>query len=173
MRRMHESLRGFGIVLAVLWLVLGIAALLYSQLQHIPTHVTLIVLPAFLVEAAFYLATGMEATRRRIERFGAALPIVIAASAVLPYAIYSVPAHLFSPQSFLVLFVLAGIGAAWYTMFGKSPAADLGLLVFMGSVYLLKVFPWAYRDPMPKMYLSTLGVLMWFRVAFIAVLAVR
>src|SRR4051812_1837183 len=75
MKRMQKSLRGYGFILAAVWVAFCIAAFLYAQLHNIPTRIVVAVLPAFFVEIALYLAAGIEPVRRRIE--GLARPAML------------------------------------------------------------------------------------------------
>jgi hypothetical protein len=61
---MRASLRGFGLTLIAIWTILTIAGLAYSQQKDIPPAVTRALLPAILLEAAFYLAAAMEPAAR-------------------------------------------------------------------------------------------------------------
>src|SRR5260370_23607854 len=173
MKRMQDSLRGFGVTLIAVWLVLCIAAAVYSQLQHIPLAIVVAVVPAFLLESALYLAAGMSAPREQLVGLGSALPLVAAVTAVAPYLAYSVPTHTFRLVPFLVLFLLAGCASALYFLLGKNLLADVGLLAFMATIYLLRTFQWAYLDPWPKLQLNILGKLMWIHIGLLAVLGVR
>ena len=74
MKPMKESLRGYALALAILWAILILAAFLYSRDQGFPPPIVVAVLPAFLVEAALYLAAGMQATRSRLEQLAPCVP---------------------------------------------------------------------------------------------------
>ena len=50
--------------LPLVWFGSSMAAYLYSRQYHIPLHLTLAALPAFLLEASFYYALGVERWRR-------------------------------------------------------------------------------------------------------------
>lgn len=170
---MPQSLRTYALVMVAVWGILGMGGLYYSHLQHIPENIAWAVLPAFLVEITLYVAIGTEAIRERIARTGPALPLIAAVAAVVPYSMYTIALHRFRPEAFVVLFVLAAISAGWYFVAGKSIKADIGLLVFVAAVSLLKVFGWAYPEPYPKVAVSALGVLMWARTGYLSVLGVR
>lgn len=170
---MPQSLRTFALVLIAVLGIMGMGGLYYSHSQHIPENIAWAVLPAFLVEIGLYIAVGTEVIRERIARTGAALPLIAAIAAVVPYCIYSIPLHRFRPEAFVAIFVLAAISAGWYFVAGKNTRADIGLLVFVAAVSLLKVFNWAYPEPYPKVAVSALGVLMWARTGYLSVLAVR
>ncbi len=53
-----KQMRQFLTTLVVVWTAACIATYIYSQQQNIPSWIALAVLPAFLVEFAFYLAPG-------------------------------------------------------------------------------------------------------------------
>ena len=172
---MQNSLRGFATILLLVWVLLCIGAWYYSHLHDIPTRLVAAVLPAFLVEAGLYLATGMPVTRRLLERAGP--PWVIAAvltiSAVLPYSIYAIGTGLFRPTAAVVLVLMAGLVSCWYLFAKASSAADVALLIFMAIVYMAKVFNWVYPDPAPYVTTLVLGRLMWIRVGILSILSIR
>ncbi|MGH9627886.1 MAG: CPBP family glutamic-type intramembrane protease [Bryobacteraceae bacterium] len=174
MNAMQESLRGFGIAVIAVWVILCIAAAVYSQQKDIPVWVSAAVVPAFLVEAAFYMAAGMCPTRRRLESLGP--PIIAAlmtASAAVPYLIYSIGTGIYTTASLLGVIGLAAAASYWYVLLGKRPAADLGFLVLMAGVILAKVFPHLYAAPIEDLEIYILGVAMWVRTGVLAVLSLR
>ncbi len=175
MKRMQESLRGYCLTLAAVWVAFCIAALFYAQLYNIPATVALSVIPAFLLEVAFYLATGMEPVRRRVE--ASAAPAMLAAlmtvSAVVPYCIAALGTGSFEARSLVTLLVLAGIASFWYLFAGSRTLADVGFLALMAAVYLSKIFNTIYITPAPKVTLSILGAAMWIRIGMMACLSIR
>src|SRR5690348_7461020 len=103
MNAMPRDLRGFIWTLVVIWTLQCIAAAIYSQQKDIPAQITLTVVPAFLLETAFYVASGLRATRVRLEALNpASLATAMTISAPLPYLLYSVPTGVFSWQSLLM-----------------------------------------------------------------------
>jgi membrane protease YdiL (CAAX protease family) len=174
MNAMQQSLRGFSIALVILWITLCIAGLLYSQAKDIPQWVVFAVVPAFLVELSFYAATGVAAVRARLALLSPRqLAAGMVGSAVLPYLIYSVGTGVFDPASFAMIAGLAAIPALWYIIFGANAWADLAFLVLMAMPVLFHIFEELYTDPIPRLRLHVLGLLMWYRSGILAVLAVR
>src|SRR3954449_12948517 len=125
MKRMQKSLRGYGLILAAVWVAFCIAAFLYAQLHNIPTRIVVAVLPAFFVEIALYLAAGIEHVHRRIE--GLARPAMLAAamtaSAAVPYCIVALGTGSFQTRSLVTLIVLAGFASFWYLFAGSGTLA--------------------------------------------------
>ena len=175
MKRMRESLRGYGFTLAAVWVAFCIAAFFYTRLYNIPTGIALSVLPALLVEVALYLAAGMEPARRRLEALARPpiLAILMTASAVLPYCIAALGTGSFQLRSLVTLLGLAGAASFWYLFAGKRTLADVGFLALMAAVYLSKIFNTIYVTPAPKVTLSILGAAMWIRIGVMACLSIR
>lgn len=172
---MRESLGGYLLTLAALWTFLALVAIFYAQLKDIPLRVAVIALPAFLIEAAFYAAAGVEGVRLRFERLGspAMLALLMTISAVIPYSIYSLPTGTFRISSLLELIAVAAVASFWFLIAGKSIAADLGFLVLMAAVYIAKVFPNVFIDVTPKLPANVLGTAMWIRTGLLAMLSIR
>jgi uncharacterized protein len=63
-------MRQFLTTLSLVWIAACIAAYIYSQQQHISSSIALAVVPAFLVELAFYLAPGFPAVRKKFDALG-------------------------------------------------------------------------------------------------------
>jgi membrane protease YdiL (CAAX protease family) len=174
MNAMPKDLRGFMWTLLVVWTLQCIAATVYSQQKDIPASIVLAVVPAFLLETTFYLASGLRATRNRLEKLSPALlATAMTASAPLPYLLYSVPTGVFSWQSLAVITALAGLGSFWFVAAGKRSWTDLLYLLIMAAPILLKTFKDVYADPLPKLQLFVLGVLMWYRTGLLAALSIR
>src|SRR5580692_4327719 len=84
-----KQMRQFLTTLSIVWVAACIAAYVYSQQQHISSTVALAVVPAFLIELAFYLAPGFAAVRKSFEALGSK-PLraaLLALSGVVPYLI--------------------------------------------------------------------------------------
>jgi hypothetical protein len=175
MKRMQASLRGYGVTLAAVWVAFCIAAYFYSQLHNIPAGVALSVVPAFLVEAAFYLAAGMESVRKRIEALvpPAALAALMVVTAIIPYCIAALGTGTFQMRSLVTLAALASAASFWYLFAGSRTLADVGFLALMAAVYISKIFNTIYIDPAPKVTLSVLGMAMWIRIGMLACLSIR
>jgi uncharacterized protein len=166
--------RTFAWTLLILWTVLCIAAAIYSQIKNIPTWITLAVVPAFLLEAGFYLAAGLPTIRALLERWRPErLATAMTLTATVPYVVYSIGTGMFDWLSLLKILGLAGVASFWFVLFGRRPVTDLLYLVFMAAPVLLKLFPAIYADPYPKLQLHVLGALMWYRTGLLAVLSIR
>ena len=170
-----KQMRQFLTTLVVVWTAACIATYLYSQQQNIPSGIALAVLPAFLVEFAFYLAPGFSAVRGAFERLGSK-PVraaLLTASAVIPYLIESFGTGAFRFTSLLALLAVAAVASFWYAWIRPSIPVDLLFLAFMAAVYLSKLFGQVYGHPAPHAALEILGRLMWTRVGLMAVLSLR
>lgn len=168
-------MRQFLGTLAVVWTAASIAAQVYSGQQNIPYRIEIALLPAFLIEIAFYLVPGFPSVRKAFDEFGARAfrAVLLTASAVLPYVVESWALGTFSGASFLLLLALVAVAAFWYAILPPNIAADLLFLAFMGAVYLTKTFDHIYGRPIPHVPLGILGRLMWIRLGLMAVLSLR
>src|SRR4029077_16529526 len=104
-----KQMRQFLTTLVVIWTAACIATYIYSQQQSIPSGIALAVLPAFLVEFAFYLAPGFPGVRRAFERLGSK-PVragLLAGGAILPYLIEGLGTGTFSFSGLLALLGVA------------------------------------------------------------------
>jgi membrane protease YdiL (CAAX protease family) len=140
---------------AAVCLVGCIAAIAYSQIQHIPGFVAIPVAAAFLLEITLYVNVEPSA------RFH---PGVLLGSALLPYLIYSFGTGTFRLPMFTLLAVLAAIAVGWFEVLPRHASVDLLFLAFMGAVYLFKVFRQCYPEPIPDLRVDSLGQLMWIRL---------
>jgi membrane protease YdiL (CAAX protease family) len=175
MMRMQDPVRRFGLTLICVWLVLCIAGFSYAYLQSISTSVALAIIPAFLIEAAFYLIPGFPAVRQSIQR---SLPqrtiaFLLALSAILPYSVYSVPAGDFRWTSLALLALLASTVSFWYVWLPRNAIADIAFLALMAGVVIAKLFSVIYLSPAPGVRLEILGQLMWTRLGIMAILSIR
>lgn len=132
-------------------------------------------LPALLAEMALYLGMGSPAVRARLDaiRPTAIRAATLAASAVAPYWLYSVPTGVFDWNSFASLALLALIAAYWFVLLPHRGAVDLLFLGFMAAIMLAKPLPGLYARPHPEVRLEFLGQLMWFRLGVLAMLSIR
>ena len=168
-------MRQFLTTLLVVWTAACIATYVYSQQQNIPSWIALAVLPAFLVELAFYLVIGFAAVRKVFDDLGAKpfRAALLAASAVIPYVLESTLTGTFQISSFLLLLAMAAAASFWYVWIPRSMPADLLFLALLGAVYLSKGFDLIYGKPAEHVALGILGKLMWIRVAIMAILSLR
>lgn len=160
--------------LALFWAACAIAGYVYSLQQNIPAATLWAVLPAFLLEATFYLVMGVERLRTRLEKLPpAAVAGALTLAAVVPYAAASVALGSFQWRSLFYIAALAAAASFWYVLLPHRAASDLLFLVFMAAVWLGKVFQQCYVSPHPKLPLFVLGQAMWVRTGILAMLSVR
>jgi len=132
------------------------------------------VVPAFLVELAFYLVPGFEEARKRFERLGSktTLAALLALSGLLPYCIASVGLGTFQWISLAELAALVFAASFWYA-FARGKVADVLFLAYLAGVWLSTIFNHIYARPAPHVQLEMLGKLMWIRVGLTALLSIR
>ena len=132
-------------------------------------------LPAFAVESVFYLGAGFASTRGWLSQLRPkqVQGLVLWASALLPYLVFSVLAGTYSRNAFELLALLTGALALWYVVLPHRPAYDFGFLVIAAAPVVLRVFPRLYLSPDPHLRVDILGHLMWIRLAITALLALR
>lgn len=161
-------------VLGAGWLMLGLAAWIYARLKSIPEWAALPITAAFFIEFPFYLLPALESPRRWFaQRPKAQAAFFFAASAVVPWLVYSIftrEAHL---TGFLLLLAVGAIVSFWYVVLPAAPLSDALFLILIAAVYLSKIFDHIYLSPIPKLQLSVLGHLMLIRAAALAVLVIR
>jgi len=158
-------MRSFLAVVAAVWALGSIAAFIYSTDQRIPASIALPVAVAFLVELSFYLTAGFDDIRRRwrsLSLFG---------SALVPFCLYSIPAHVFHWKRFALLAVAVAVVCFWFERGRRSPFRELLLLALMAAIYLAKTFKGIYVEPYPDLRVDALGQLMWFRIGLVTILA--
>jgi membrane protease YdiL (CAAX protease family) len=171
---MPDSLRGYRIALASVWAILCIAGVVYAHLQDIPAQIALAVIPAFLIETGLYLSAGTGAVRARLARLPRErLAVGMVFSALIPYCVYSIATGVFRLEAFVALVSLASVASFWYLIFRPRPAADMIFLVVMAAPIVGRTFRWIYPEVGPRLGLSALGVLMWYRVGISAILLLR
>jgi membrane protease YdiL (CAAX protease family) len=174
MNAMQPSLRGFAVTLLIIWTILCIAALLYSKDKDIPQWVVVAAVPAFLIEGACYIATGFTTVRARLEKLS--IPVLVGgfvASALIPYIIYSAGTGVFSWRSAAIIGAMSAVPPLWYVLLGGSTLSDVGFLILMAVPKLLDTFEPLYADPVPRLHIHMLGLLMWYRTGILSVLVVR
>lgn len=168
-------MRQFLTTLAVVWTAASIAAQVYSQQQHIPYRIEIALLPAFLIEIAFYLVPGFALVRKAFDGLGSKpfRAVLLASSAVVPYLVESLGTGTFNVSSFLLLLAVVLVASFWYAAMRPNLSADLLFLAMMATVYLSKTFDHVYGRPLPHLALAILGRLMWIRLGVMAVLSLR
>ena len=171
---MLRTLRPFWVALGIIWLALGVASIIVARRLENSYWITAALLPAFLVESFFYLATGFESTRAvfaRIPSLRQALLLVV--SGLLPYFIVNTQTGLFRLNAFLLLAALVVVASFWFVILPRRPAFDIGFLVLVAAPLVARAFPRIYLSPDPTLPTNILGHLMWIRVTVLAFLAIR
>ncbi len=174
--RMQRDARAYRTTLLTIWALLLAFAAIYSIQQNIPARIVVPFVAAALVEIAFYLAPGFAATRTAIESVEppAFRALVIEATALIPYLIYSLGTGTFHWRSLTMLAVITSAAAVWYVLNTEQHLyADLLFLALFAAVVLLKVFPRIYVELASKAPAAILGQLMWIRLCILAVLSIR
>lgn len=133
-------------------------------------------LPAFLLEAIFYLGAIFEEPR---DWFRLVLPkrsqgLMLWASALLPYLVFSLRTGTFQANAFEVLAVLTLLLAYWYIISPRRWAYDVGFLIIVAAPIVQHVFSRIYISPDPELRIGdALGHLMWIRLGIAALLIER
>lgn len=175
MRAMLRAARPYFIALACCWIGLLLAAFVLAR-EHSYSHwIMAAALPAFAVEAVFYLACGFDAQRGWFRNFvhPKLEPGLLWASAIAPYLIFSSIAGTFAARPFYLLGGLCAVMALWYFVLPHRFAYDLGFLVIAAAVVISGVFRRVYISPDPHLRIDVLGHIMWTRLAITAFLSVR
>jgi len=165
---------GLAAALGAGWLLLVVGAWLYARMQRIPEWAALPVAAAFLIEIPFYLLPAFQTARAwfgRQKKIRAAL--LLAASAVTPWLVYSLTTGEARLTHFLLLLAIVLAVPLWYIALPSAPASDTLFLVAIGAVYLSKIFDRIYLSPIPKLSISVLGHLMLIRMAALAIITFR
>ena len=168
-------MRQFLTTLSLVWIAACIGAYVYSHQQHISSTIVLAVVPAFLVELAFYLVPGFASVRKTFDALGSKTlrASLLSASCLIPYLIEALSTGAFRLVSFVELLALVLVAAFWYVWISRGTLADLLFLGFMAAAYLSRQFDHIYGQPAPRVPLGILGQLMWIRLGLMAVLSLR
>ena len=154
-----------GLVLFALW---------YAGDRGIPREIAAALLPAFMIETALYLGACLSATRERLDEFRpATVALGLTLTAPLSYLAYALPAGAAAPLNVIAILALAASASFWYLMAGRSGAADGGFLVLIAAPVLADAFEFLYPDIVPRLPMRTLGAIMWYRTALLAILVIR
>ena len=172
---MRTPLRGFWLTLPIVWTVLCIGGAVYARSLDLPSRLAAPVIAAFLWEASFYLVPGFAAVRRAIEERCRpwVLACILAASALVPYCVYTIPTGLFSWPSLGLLAGLAAVASFWYLLLPRNALTDLAFIVFLAAVVLAGFFSAIYPAVAPKVELEIFGQLMWIRLGATVMLSLR
>lgn len=162
MRPMAKSLGGFRAALAAGWIALGVAGILLARAKGIPLSAALPVIAAFLVAYPFYLALGFPAARERLA--GPRLPVILTASAVLPYLLCTMGAIPFQWTALARLAALAIALALWYRVLPPAALSDAAFLLAVAFVMIGRYFDFVYPD-FYRQKLSFLGTLTLFQIS--------
>lgn len=133
------------------------------------------VVPAFLLELAFYLMPGFPAIRKLFDalRSKTLRAALLSASAIAPYLMETSRTGSLQLARFIELLAFVIVAAFWYAWTPRSIFFDFLFLAFMAAVYLSKQFEPIYGHPAPHVALGILGQLMWIRLGLMAVLSLR
>ena len=161
-------------LLPLVWAACAAAGLLYAVHQNIPWNVALKALPAFLLEAAFFYALGVERVRLKIEKLPPlAIALGLVAAALAPYSCVSLAFGTFHWKAFLSIAALAAAASFWYLLLPRAPASDILFLVFIAVVWLSRILYGFYPRPVPRLPLEALAQVMWFRTGLFAMVSIR
>lgn len=133
-------------------------------------------LPAFLLEAVFYLGSVLEETRASVDtvRSRRLQALLLWSSALAPYLVFATVAGTWETHAFGVLAVLTGVLAYWYVVLPRRVAFDFGFLSIAAAPVLLHVFRRIYVSPSNDHFrVDILGHLMWIRLAIASLLLLR
>ena len=151
-------------------------AALYLNKEHPQSHwIMTAALPAFLLEAIFYLAAMFEETRAWFGRISSprAQGGLLWITAIVPYLVFSLSAGTFARNAFYLVAVLSAVLAFWYVLVPRRAVYDIGFLVIAAAPIIERVFPRVYRSPDDHLRVDVLGHLMWIRLGVMALLVLR
>ena len=164
----------FRTVVLTAWVLLAIAAVVYTRIKSIPASIAAPVAAAFLLEFPFYLFpafAGMRAGLSRRPRTVQAGVMVFAS--ILPWIVLSVGTGTATlANAGLLLSVVAGV-SFWYIVLPASAVTDVGFLAIVTALIAGKFFDTVYLSPIPKVSLSILGHVMLIRTGALAILQFR
>ncbi len=132
-------------------------------------------LPAFLLEAVFYLGSIFESTRQWFSGLGSrwTQAALLWVTAMLPFLVFSLTAGTYRPDAFYLLAALCAVFAFWYAVLPRRTAYDVGFLVIAAAPIILRVFKRIYIPPHEGLHIDILGHLMWIRLGIVALLVLR
>jgi membrane protease YdiL (CAAX protease family) len=126
---------------------------------------------AFLVEYPFYLVPGFPEIRERLR--GAAMPVVLVISVVLPYLTVYLATGQVAWGGVVRLAALALAVGLWYLVLPVTILTDLAFLVLIGAVLIGKYFDAIYPDPYPKLKIVYLGHIALIHMSVLALVVQR
>src|ERR1051326_2555787 len=144
----QEGLGPYLWTVAVGWLVLAAAGMVYARMKGIPARLAIPIIAAFLLELPLYLATFFQAARSAAARmpqwkFAGTLAI----TAVIPYLVYSIPTGYFDGLNFYRAAGLATALAFWYLILPKAFWSDVLFLAGPAAIVISKIFKQIYLSP--------------------------
>ena len=99
--------------------------------------------------------------------------MLLTASAIVPWLVYSLVTREAQLAHFCLLLLIAFGVSFWYILLPAAPLADASFLIILAGIYLSKAFDRIYLSPIPQQSISVLGHLMLIRTAALAVLILR
>jgi membrane protease YdiL (CAAX protease family) len=158
------------------WVALAVLAYNLARQERAPWIVSA-ALPAFLIEAVFYLGALFAGFRAWFaQRFWSwTQGSLFWASALAPYLVFSLSAGTFHVRAFLLLAGLTGVLSFWFVFAPRRASYDVGFLMLAVAPVLLRVFPRIYVAPPSHTLVRVdyLGHLMVVHVAVLALLVLR
>lgn len=173
------ALRTYGWALGIGWIVLASAAGLYAHSRSLARGIALPLALAFLTEYSFYLLLGFGELRERIAQRlrRRIIAAAIAASAILPYLIATIPTGAFRFLPAIAWIAIASAVSFWLLTPISSPRLasfrDVLFLALLAVVIVSGVLRWIFPAPIPKLPLEVLGHVTLVRSAILAVLLLR
>jgi membrane protease YdiL (CAAX protease family) len=168
-------MRPYFIAVACSWTAIILCAIFYSN-QHPQLHwIMTAALPAFLIEAVFYVGAVVRETRIWLID---AVPLRLRAlllwlSGLIPYLVFSYSAGTFNAHAFGLLAALTGVLAYWFVLFPQRAAYEIGFLIVAAAPVVLHVFRRIYVSPDPHLRVDILGHLAWIHLGVAALLTIR
>ncbi len=159
----------------VVWIGLIVASVVYGQQHSADPWIRTAVLPAFLLEALFFLAATFSSVREALARIGSPRTeaLLLWLSSSVPYLVYSLAAGTFQPRPFYLLLLLTAVLCFWQVLLPHRIVYDLGFLVIAAAPIVTRVFLRIYQSPDPAVHVDVLGHVMWLRVGIFALLGLR
>ena len=170
----QNPLARFRLLVVSGWVLLTVAALVYSHLKAVPASIAVPLALAFLIEYPFYLLPGFPAARNRLLALGKPkAAAILAAGAILPWLIYALGTGHFNVAALVLMVSIVLLTCFWYVVFSPNPAVDLLYLCLFAAIVVLRVFARTYPRPLPKLDVSILGHLVLIRVMAFSFVALR
>jgi membrane protease YdiL (CAAX protease family) len=139
----------------------------YAWITALPAGLRWALLASALWQLASYFSLASPRLRARWT------PARLAASALVPWLVYTLAAGLFSPLALLILLSLIASAAWWFEVLPRSRWTDFGYIVWMALPILLRWFVALFPAPAARVPTETLGHVMWIQVGLATVLNSR